>query len=256
MPYIAQKDRQVLFPIIEKLKDQMVSLCRFREDVFGYSRYAALKVIKQCTFRAAQQYMKKEGYRYWSIVAMTGVTMNIAQELHDRVIRKFHKLNGNKSIEFDYHPMKWRSEQESPSGIDKALIEMGAGSALLTFPRDVSKLDELDELLTDLGNKISFLTAPKEENPDGYDYDMAFAGFLNYSFTELVPAVCVGYSMKIQRSTSLILDEDEEIVRFWLAINNELYATVARPYEDEQIKKSGDVIIYKKLLSTYAADYD
>ena len=38
------------------------------------------------------------------------------------------------------------------------------------------------------------------------------------------------------------------LLQFWWYLYNEFYALFTRPYEDEQIKKNGDVEIYGRML--------
>jgi hypothetical protein len=95
--------------------------------------------------------------------------------------------------------------------------------------------EELDVLIDQLADRI--ISAAKE-----YEYDGAFAGFLNYTCTRL--------------ALQVVLKEFGRM-RYWLIamitgtfknIADEFYRRVGVPYENEQIAKSGDLELYQGCL--------
>lgn len=91
----------------------------------------------------------------------------------------------------------------------------------------------LDPLIDELAGRI--VSEVKEQKDDA-----AFAGLLNYTCTRL--------ALKILRMQF-------GQIRYWLIaivtgtfknISDEFYRRLAIPYEDKQIKKSGDVDLYKE----------
>ena len=92
---------------------------------------------------------------------------------------------------------------------------------------------QFDPLIDELAEKI--VEESKKEN-----YDGAFAGFLNYVSTRLALKV-----IKLRFGK----------IRYWLIatvigvfknIADEFYRRLGLPYEDKQIKKSGDVDLYEE----------
>ena len=97
-------------------------------------------------------------------------------------------------------------------------------------PRDRKKLDKA---IDELAEKIV-------EEAKSHDYDGAFAGLLNYAVTRLTLKI-----IRLQFGK----------IRYWIIatvrgvmndIADEFYRRVGVPYEDKQIKKSGDVDLYKE----------
>ncbi len=93
---------------------------------------------------------------------------------------------------------------------------------------------ELDSAIDQLAEKIA--ARAKHAN-----YDAAFAGLLNYSCTRLSLAVTKSlFGLKM---------------RYWLVatvtgvfknVSDEFYRRLGTPYEDKQIKVSGDVDLYEE----------
>ncbi len=97
-------------------------------------------------------------------------------------------------------------------------------------PKDREKLDPLIDQLAER------IVAQAKE----YKYDGAFAGLVNYTCTRLALKV-----VRLQFGA----------MRYWLIalvagtfhnIADEFYRRVASPYEEKQIKKSGDVDLYRE----------
>ena len=99
----------------------------------------------------------------------------------------------------------------------------------------INKVDrkKLDPLIDKLAEQI-VLESKK------YDYDAAFGGLLNYAYT------CLALKVVRLRFGKM---------RYWLIavltgvfknVADEFYRRVGAPYEDLQIKRNGDVDLYKK----------
>lgn len=82
----------------------------------------------------------------------------------------------------------------------------------------------LDVYIDDLAQKINALSKEK-------GHPAAFAGLLNYSCTRLGLA-----TLPERRYWAIAL-----LSGVWKNIGDEFYRRFAAPYEDEQIKKNGDV---------------
>jgi hypothetical protein len=91
----------------------------------------------------------------------------------------------------------------------------------------------LDPLIEKLAGQIV-------QEAQGLQYDGAFAGLLNY--------VCTRLALKVVR-------QQFGAMRYWLIailsgtfknIADEFYRRLAAPYEDRQIKESGDVDLYQE----------
>lgn len=216
MPYISQKDRTSLDVLIENLRARAVTLARSHRGMtkatWGYMRYIALRVLVATSLNAAEQYQGKRGIRYWLVVDQAGIASNIAFELFDR------RVSSDVAERFDFRPLRPQQMPNVPSG------------AILLNP-------DIDALVREI-SRIS--------SPDGYNYDGAYCGLVNYSMTELLPRILL--SAKDANSVPLDIQDIIALIRFWLAIARELYVGIARQYEDEQIVKNGDVKIYHILL--------
>lgn len=222
MPYVPQKDRTRLMPLILALKEKMLFLVeRSRGDdrtLWGYLRYVAMRVLEETALNAAEQYQDKRGRRYWLVVDQAGIVMNIAFELYDRVFSK------------------------KPDGACIWLpIPMVAIGMLPPIPEDASELNvAVDALVVE----IACISGPKSKT-GGYDYDGAYCGMDNYSMTELAPRVFM--DLFCEAGLKFTWTDVENFIRFWFMMIPEFYA-LARAYEDEQIVKSGDVEVYQLML--------
>jgi hypothetical protein len=82
MPYISQKHRQTLDPLIDKLALQIV---REAKDV-GYDGAFAGLLNYTCTRLALKVVRQQFGaMRYWIIAILTGTFKNIADEFYRRI---------------------------------------------------------------------------------------------------------------------------------------------------------------------------
>ncbi len=214
MPYIYEVDRPVLDPLIAMLHDKIVLLssgcfhCSAEDKAYLYLRHVALRVIRETALNAAEQYQGKRGTRYWLVVDHAGIALNIASELYDKVGR-FYPYN---DTIFELFPQ-----------------------CFMPIPAAAKLLDpEIDALIAAI-SKIA--------GPEGYNYDGAYGGLVNYSMTELVPRVIMS-----ARGKQFCAYDIRKIVQFWLTTGRELYSGIARPYEDEQEKKNGPVAIYNLLI--------
>lgn len=218
MPYIPPKDKPTLDALIENIRVKTVTLANAQEKMttaaWGYMRHIAKRVLVETALNAAKQYQGKRGTRYWLVVDHAGIASNIAFELFDRVLSR----NPDSAKRFDFRPLRPEGMPEIPA------------DAFLLNP-------EIDALAQEIA-RIS--------GPEGYSYDGAYCGMDNYSLTELLPRILL--SVKVANSVSLDWQDIEALIRFWLAIKNELYADIARQYEDEQIVKNGDVEVYRILF--------
>ncbi len=221
MPYIAQKasheDRQKLNPFIERLKQDICRLSNKnpKNIPWPYLRYSALKVIEQCSLNAAFAYQGKRALRYWLIVDQAGIASNIAFELFDRIIKPY-------------------SASESIYRTPFCCYEFSPETFFAPFPENIDELDNSPNELIDTISEIA--------GPSGYNYDGAYCGLVNYSLTELMPKVLIKFKTKLN------LKDYAMLVNFWFHLAVELYQKHARPYEDEQIGKNGDVDVYRKIL--------
>lgn len=100
MPYISQKDRQKLDPLIDKLAEQIVAEAKeYKYDgaFAGLLNYTctrlALKVVK----------MQFGKIRYWLIAAVSGVFKNIADEFYRRVGVPYEDKQIKKSGDVDLY---------------------------------------------------------------------------------------------------------------------------------------------------------
>ena len=86
MPYIAQKDRKKLDPLINKLADQIIKLAKeekYDAAFAGLLNYVstslALKVVRGLFGKI----------RYWIIATVTGTFKNVADEFYQRIGRPY-----------------------------------------------------------------------------------------------------------------------------------------------------------------------
>jgi hypothetical protein len=100
MPYIAQKDRAPLDPLIDQLAKQMVAQAN---TTAGDAAYAGL-LNYTCTRLAMQVIKLKFGtMRYWIIATTTGVFQNIADEFYRRMGVPYEDLQIGKSGDVDLY---------------------------------------------------------------------------------------------------------------------------------------------------------
>ncbi|MBU6415082.1 hypothetical protein KGQ34_02485 [Patescibacteria group bacterium] len=218
MPYIAEKDKLRLDPLIENLRVKAVMLADFHVEkidaIAGYMRYVARRVLVETALNAAEQYQGKRETRYWLIVDHAGIASNIAFELFDRVLSREPDI----AKRFDFRHLKLEN--------------------MPLIPADAFLLNaEIDALIQEIA---------RIGGPEGYNYHGAYCGMVNYSLTELVPRMLL--FMADASNISFDWFFVALLINFWLGLARELYVTVARQYEDEQIEKNGDVDVYKKLL--------
>ncbi len=221
MPYVPPKDRQLLMPLILRLKEKMLFLVeRSRggdHKLWGYLRHVAMRVLEETALNAAEQYQGKRGRRYWLVVDQAGIAMNIAFELYDRVLSK------------------------KPGGAPIWFSSPMVAGLLPAVPEDAKELNlEIDALVAE----ISKISGPKDIT-GGYDYDGAYCGMDNYSMTELAPRVFMDFACEAKLTLTWMGVED--LVKFWFMMMPEFYV-LARSYEDEQIGKNGDVEVYQLML--------
>jgi hypothetical protein len=81
MPYIAQKDRDILDSTIHDLSDKIVELSKG----YGYDGAFAGLLNYSCTRLGVEILEKQFGnLRYWQIAILTGTFKNIADEFYRR----------------------------------------------------------------------------------------------------------------------------------------------------------------------------
>lgn len=224
MPYIAENDRPKLNPLIQNLGDKIARLSRNSNSpylsVWGYLRSAALRILEETALIAASRYRNSGRIRYWLIVDQAGIVMNVVSELYDRVLLPLESIP---RVSYPFS-VKILSRQVSPIPSDALAMN--------------SELNALIEMISQIGG------------PDGYNYDAAYNGLVNYSLTELAPYVLMKVCDEIEMPFTILVVED--MVRFWFALSRELYVHVARRYEDGQIEKNGDVKAYGLMLERIA----
>lgn len=218
MPYLVDKDKADLNPLIENLRARVVALSYGHDNMveisWGYKRYIARKVLVDTALNAAEQYQGRRATRYWLLVDHAGIALNIGLELYRRVLA--HKPDGGSDI----------------------LLMFFEPSEMPSIPEDAQALDaEIDALVREIA---------KIGGQEGYNYDGAYCGLDNYSLTELLPRILL--SVLEANSCDIEWDHIESLVIFWLTMARELYTDVAHEYEDEQIKKNGDVKVYQLIL--------
>ncbi len=223
MPYLVPNDKAELNPLIENLRAKVVTLSNAHNNMveisWGYKRYIARKVLVDTALNAAEQYQGKRATRYWLLVDHAGIALNIGFELYRRVL--VHK----------------------PGGVSQSALTFFEPLDMPDIPEGAQELDaEIDALVREIA---------KIGGPGGYNYDGAYCGLDNYSLTELLPKILL--SVLEANSVNIDWDHIVALVLFWLTMALELYTDVAHPYEDEQIKKNGDVDIYDLLLSRLPA---
>lgn len=224
MPYIPENDRRKLNPFIQNLGDKIAYLNRRSNSpyisVWGYLRCAALRIVEETALRAASVYRGSGGIRYWLIVDHAGIVMNVASELYDRVLLPIESAS---QVSYPFSP-KSLSRRLSPVPPDVLILD--------------PEINALIEEIYQIGG------------PEGYNYDAAYNGLVNYSLTELAPYVLMNVCDEINIPFDRLVVED--MVHFWFALSRELYVHVARRYEDKQIEKNGDVAAYGLMLERIA----
>lgn len=221
MPYILEKDKQILDPLIAKLREQILSLTVEWENrdaaenaLWGYMFYTAKRVLKETPLNAAEQYQNRRGVRYWQIADQAGLVLNIVFELMDAVFSKF-------AIQGKRQPLYASVSEETQD-----------------IPPDSHFLNPaIDELI---------LVIKQISGPEGYNFVGVYKGQVNYSMTELMPRVLMAFR-KIDNGRIDTTDV-ESLMQFWMDVARDLYFEIARPYEDEQKAKNGDVKIYGEML--------
>jgi len=98
---------------------------------------------------------------------------------------------------------------------------------------------ELDGLIDQLAQTIV-------DEAEKEDYDAAFTGLLNYTFTRLALKVV---RLRFGKMRYWII---AAITGVFKNASDEFYRRIAVPYEDKQIEKSGDVDLYEE----YAEEID
>lgn len=218
MPYVSLNDRACLDPLVAALHEKIMLLCSRRDTAdgientaWGYMHFVAAKALKESGLDAALQYRGERRMRYFLIRDQAGIALNIACELFDRM-SAFGIIEKNENVLFDLRRI---------------------GNDTIT-PDDAGELDsEVGELLRRIAVNAG---------PQGYNYDGAYGGLVNYSMTELMPRV-----LKSVRDAQGDRFESFDIillVEFWLDVAWRLYCSVARSYEDAQKEKNGDVRVY------------
>ena len=100
MPYISQKHRQTLDPLIDKLALQIV---REAKDV-GYDGAFAGLLNYTCTRLALKVVRQQFGaMRYWIIAILTGTFKNIADEFYRRIGVPYENQQIEKSGDVDLY---------------------------------------------------------------------------------------------------------------------------------------------------------
>jgi len=94
MPYIAQKDRLILDPLINKLSDEIVKLSK----EYNYDG-AFAGLLNYSITSLAMRIVNKQfgGLRYWQIAILTGTFHNIADEFYRMVAVPYENIQINKS---------------------------------------------------------------------------------------------------------------------------------------------------------------
>lgn len=210
MPYILGSDKSVLDPLITALHDKVVLLsnncfCSLEDKAYLYLRHVAVRVIRETALNAAEQYQGKRGTRYWLVVDHAGIALNIASEL-------YYKTSAYMDTKFELFPQHF-----------------------MPIPLAAQLLNSESDALISAISKIA--------GPEGYNYDGAYGGLVNYSMTELTPRVIMS-----TRGDSFCTYDVRKMIQFWVNVSRELYSGIARPYEDEQEKKNGKVAIYDHIL--------
>ena len=230
MPYIREDkgvpsaDRAILNPLIDALKSRIDDYRAFsgksRHDAeLAALRVSALRLFELTALNASEQYMEgnRRGLRYWTSVGFE-VATHVAREMHDRVLRGDDPNDSRYMAErFEYAPLEARR-----------LVYLSLEDA----NRFHVGVDALVAAIAKLGG------------PEGYKYDAAYFGLVNYTLTTLSLKILLGQR---DRNGRIEKEAVRLMIRFWLAMAAELYETFTRPYENQQIEKSGDVPEYKEL---------
>jgi hypothetical protein len=103
MPYIAQKDRVNLDPLINALAQQIVTQINATDSSEGSAAYAGI-LNYTCTRLTMQIIKLKFGkLRYWIIATTTGVFKNIADEFYRRMGVPYEDVQIEKSGDVDLY---------------------------------------------------------------------------------------------------------------------------------------------------------
>jgi hypothetical protein len=97
--------------------------------------------------------------------------------------------------------------------------------------------DLLDQSIDELAQTITALSIKDGES------ETAYAGLLNYTCTRLAMAIIDLRFGKIRYGTLAT------VTGVFKNIADEFYRRIAVPYEDKQIRKSGDVDLYEKYVT-------
>ncbi|MDP3710175.1 MAG: hypothetical protein Q8R29_00415 [bacterium] len=230
MPYVRKADKEFLDPFIACLKHVAATAIiknieKSKNDTRLFSHkcisvcfgYIAEKVLIEVALNSAKQSGDEHKLRYKLLAKVSGTVINILSELHDRVL-KLSPTPYNFEVSL--------SQGLSWSDSDRKEFEISL---------------ELNLCIENLVNAITYMMGK------GYYGDRdAFMGICNYSFTVLMPATLISVYKKFQKpfDWNAVLF----LAQFWWVFYKEFYSKVARPYEDEQIKKNGDVEIYERML--------
>lgn len=226
MPYIEKKAEERLSPFINKLCDKVIELLSLakasgkeNQDLFvlivGYMREIAKWVLVETSLNAVRQYQGERKIRYWIIKDIPGIIVNVMDELRDRIM-VFNPSPYNIEILLAHHG----DLKEYPVPADAGLL-----------------FRDTEELI----NMISQIGSPVE-----YNYDGAYGGLVNNALTTLMPRILIEFSrLSGQKFDWGMLSF---LLIFWWHVKNEFYEQNARPYENAQISKNGDVEIYKDVL--------
>lgn len=233
MPYVPPTDRESLEPFIERLAtlaaDEIIfQIKKNKEDSCVFPRtsmaacfgYIAITILRETSLNSAKQQGEERKLRYKLIAKQSAVVVNVLSELHDRVLA--------------LSPTPYNFEV-SLSGLhlsDYYHLEFGIS------PLDLATDDLVYAVTKTMGLDY-------HNDPD------AFMGLCNYSLTELMPRILLKVYAKFQKPFGW--NDVLFLLQFWWAFYKKFYAVTARPYENEQIKKNGDVEIYRRMLELLGA---
>jgi len=98
MPYIEQKDREVLDPLIDELANRIVSRAKSR----GYDA-AFAGLLNYVSTRLALKIVRTQfgRMRYWIIAVITGTFKNVADEFYRRLAAPYEdkQIEKNKDVD-------------------------------------------------------------------------------------------------------------------------------------------------------------
>ena len=222
MPYIEPHAKEAINPHIMNLHKKILERVEKskRPDCIAwpYMRYVAMKVVEETGLNAAEQYKGRRAMRYFLIADQSGIILNIIFELLDEVYSKM---------------------PEQPDG-GVVNLPVGIEAATYPLPEDVSLLLDPDiQKLLDVIAEIA--------GPTGYNYPEAYKGLVNYSMSELMPRVLKSAYDTI--SKKFCWPDVLMLMEFWIDVAREFYnPKIARPYEDAQKRKFGNVKIFQDML--------